>query len=346
MRALLAQSGFAVSERCDMRPVSFDLVARRDHDLIVLKVLQNVDALSEEMAKEIQLICNFLEARPVLVGLRAGTGELEDGVVYARYAIPIVTPATIEDYLLRGSSPLVFAAPGGFYVHMDHERLRRAREQLNLSLGALAQIAGVSRRAIQMYEAGMNASIDAAMRLEDHLGMDLIEPLDPFRMLRADASRDRLAGLAATGSGASVDADTPPSDAQGVPAPIAGTTGHRGEAAPSAGDPLEGLITRLLEAAGYTVQATRRSPFNALSTQQGDTLLTGMGRDSPHLRRRARIVTSVSRVMERPGFFVVERATRTHLEGTPVVSRHELRSLTDAEAILSLIMERQPRRTH
>ena len=30
VRATMARAGFAVSERCDLRPVSFDLVARRD----------------------------------------------------------------------------------------------------------------------------------------------------------------------------------------------------------------------------------------------------------------------------------------------------------------------------
>ena len=182
VRSLLARAGFAVSERCDLRPVSFDLVARRDRDLLILKVLTNVDALTEAIAAEIKLLCRFLEGRPLLVGLRAGAGNLEDGVIYNRHDIPIVTPTTMAEYVLDGTPPMVFAAPGGFYVHLDHDALRQARTDLGVSLGTVAQIAGVSRRAIQMYEQGMSASIDAAMRLEEFLQRELIRPTDPLAL--------------------------------------------------------------------------------------------------------------------------------------------------------------------
>ncbi len=302
MRATLARAGFAVSERCDLRPVSFDLVARRDRDLVILKVLTNVDALSEPIANEIRVLCQFLEGRPLLVGLRAGTGALEDGVVYNRHDIPIVTPSTLAEYVLDGTSPMVFAAPGGFYVRLDPVALRRAREEAQLSLGVMAQRAGVSRRAIQMYEQGMSASIEAAMRLEEFLQADLIRPMDPFQAVAPTA-----------------------------PGPEPG----------SSDDPMEAFVRRMLEGLGYEVRATRRSPFNALSTQERDTMLTGMGEDSPALRRRARVVTSVSQITERPGFFVVKETTRTEIEGMPVINRTELRRLTDPEKILELILERQ-----
>lgn len=308
VRATMARAGFAVSERCDLRPVSFDLVARRDKDLLILKVLTNVDALSEPIADEMKVLCKFLDARPLLVGLRAGTGQLEPGVVYARHGIPIVTPDTLAEHVLHGDAPVVFAAPGGFYVNMDAAALREARERLNLSLGVMAQMAGVSRRAIQMYEEGMSASIDAAMRLEEFLQSELIRPFDPFRAFDPSTFE-------------------PPK-----PRP------EEGE------DPVEALILRLLEGLGYEVRSTRRAPFNALSTQDRTTYLTGLGEDSPQLRRRARVVTSVSRITERPGFFVVERTTRTEIEGMPVVTRQELDRLKDPERILELILERQARR--
>ncbi len=301
----MARAGFAVSERCDLRPVSFDLVARRDDDLLILKVLQNVDALTDPIAQEIKLLCRFLRARPLLVGVRAGTGVLEDGVIYNRHEIPIVTPATLQEQMLGGEPPMVFAAPGGLYVRIDASALQQARVANDLSLGALAQIAGVSRRAIQMYEHGMNASIEAAMRLEEFFDMDLIRPSDPTQQFDPSAYQ-------------------PPEPEK-----------------PPEQDPMEALIQTMLEGLGYAVRSTKRSPFQALSTQEEDTFLTGMGPDSPQLRRRARIVHSVSRITERPGFFVVEKTTRTEMHGVPVVTRAELKRLTDPERILELILERQ-----
>ena len=308
VRETMSRAGFAVSERCDLRPVSFDLVARRDRTLLIVKVLTNVDALGEAIAHEIKLLCKFLDARPLMVGLRAGTGVLEAGVVYARHGIPIVTPDTLNEYVLNGDAPVVFAAPGGFYVQMDAAALREARERLNLSLGVMAQMAGVSRRAIQMYEEGMSASIDAAMRLEEFLQAELIRPHDPFRAFDPASFQPPKPGQ--------------PDQQQ---------------------DPTEALILRLLEGLGYEVRSTRRAPFNALSTQDKTTYLTGMGEDSPQLRRRARVVTSVSRITERPGFFVVERTSRTEIEGMPVVTRQELDRLNDPEKILELILARQAR---
>lgn len=311
VRATMARAGFAVSERCDLRPVSFDLVARRDKDLLILKVLTNVDALSEPIADEMKVLCKFLDARPLLVGLRAGTGQLEPGVVYARHGIPIVTPGTLTEYVLHGDAPVVFAAPGGFYVQMDAAALRAARERLNLSLGVMAQMAGVSRRAIQMYEEGMSASIDAATRLEEFLQSELIRPFDPFR------------------------AFDPASFEPPAPKPEEPQQ-----------DPVEAILLRLLEGLGYEVRSTRRAPFNALSTQDRTTYLTGVGEDSPQLRRRARVVTSVSRITERPGFFVVERTTRTSMDGMPVVTRTELDTLRgEPEKLLELILARQARRS-
>lgn len=310
VRATMQGAGYTVSERCDLRPVSFDLVARRGRDLAMLKILTNVDALSEAIAHEIKLLCKFLDARPILVGLRSGAGNLEPGVVYARHDIPIVTPDTLEEFVLRGAAPMAFAAPGGFYVQIDAEALRHARELRNLSLGVMAQVAGVSRRAIQMYEEGMSASIDAAMRLEEFLQSELIRPLDPF---------------------ASFDPGTY------TPAPEEASK-----------DPMEALVTRMLQGLGYSVRSTRRSPFNALSThdepkEKPKPILTGMSaEDSPQLRRRARIVHSVSSITGHPGFFVVEKTTRTSIEGVPVVTRIELRTLTDADSIRDLILEREP----
>ena len=141
------------------------------------------------------------------------------------------------------------------------------------------------------------------MRLEEYLQADLIQPMDPLAYAAAGHAE---------------------------PAPQ-----------PEAAGTMEEFVRRMLEGMGYEVRATRRSPFDALSTQGPDTVLTGMGADSPHLRKRARIVHSVSKVTQRPGFFVVERTTKTELDGLPVVSRTELRRLADPQAILDLILERQ-----
>ncbi len=180
VRDLLAKTGFYLSERHDRRGLSFDVVARRDDLLLLLKILQNVDAFSRSNAEELRLIATTLSGSPIVIGERSGSGSLEEGVIYSRFGVPIVSKQTFVDLFEEGVPPFMFSAPGGLYVRLDAEVLRTAREERGISLGALAEVAGVSRRTIQMYMDGMSATVDIALRLEEFLGESLVVPVDPF----------------------------------------------------------------------------------------------------------------------------------------------------------------------
>src|SRR3990170_2183524 len=158
VREVLTKTGFYLSERHDQRGLSFDVVARRDDLLLLLKVLQNVDAFSRANADELRLIATTLEGSPLVVGERSGSGPLEEGVIYSRFGVPIVSKQTFVDLFEEGVPPFLFSAPGGLYVRMDSEALRTARDRRGISLGTLADVAGVSRRTIQMYMEGMSAT--------------------------------------------------------------------------------------------------------------------------------------------------------------------------------------------
>ncbi|MFO8133563.1 MAG: transcriptional regulator [Thermoplasmatota archaeon] len=176
-RGLLARAGFYLSEVCTIRPSSFDFVARRDNALLLVKVLNNIDALSEEVARELLFLAKHLDGIPLLIGNRTGTGPLEDEVVYYRYNVPIITLDTLHDYL-NGVHPLICAAPGGFYVRLNGERLRELRNEQDVSRGQLARMTGVSRRTIRMYEQGERATIEMAEKMAELLGEDVLQPLD------------------------------------------------------------------------------------------------------------------------------------------------------------------------
>ena len=165
-RATLQGAGFQLSEPTAARPVSFDLVARKGLQLLLVKVFTNADGLGEPLAQELRTLAGLLEASPLLVGERSSAGPLEDGVLYFRHRVPLVSPGTLEGFLLRDEPPLVYAAPGGYYVNVDGAVLRGLRETRQLSLGQVAEAAGVSRRAVAMYEEGMGALVDVVERLE------------------------------------------------------------------------------------------------------------------------------------------------------------------------------------
>lgn len=312
VRELLGSAGFYLNAEGAMRPLSFDVVARRDGELLLVKVLANVDGLTEPVAKELTTIAQFLEATPLVIGERSSSRELEPGAVYARHGIRIIAAETLRDYLVEGVEPLVYAAPGGFYVNIDGQRLRALREERGLSLGDVAQAAGVSRRAVGMYEEGMSAMVDVAMRLEQFLDEALARPIDPFRP-----------------------EPLPEPDLAAAHAPF------------PAG--FEGAMLGAMREMGFRVAPTTRAPFAAISKESGDrvqesVVLTGIVTDAPDVARRAAATANLCEVTETFGVFFVERTTtRVALEGTPVVSREEMTRLDDPGDLLELLKARRGR---
>jgi putative transcriptional regulator len=299
----LAKTGFFLSHPHGERGLCFDLVARRDDTLLIVKVLQNVDALNKETAHELLSISRILEGSPIVVGERSGTGALEDGVLYTRFGVPILSRGTLADFLEEGVPPFLFSAPGGLYARLDTEALRRLREEREVSLGTLADMAGVTRRTIQMYLEGMSATMDVAMRLEEFLHESLVLPVDPFGFLsdrgRGEGPAQRLEGF-------------------------------------------ERELFARLQRLGYAVLPTARSPFDALSSKETTTLLTGVGDADSTLDRKAEVVSNISRVVEKGSvMFVVRRSVRRSIRGVPVIAREELRRMKDSDDVEEMISERK-----
>ena len=178
---VLRQAGFSTSDRCYLRPRSFDLAARKGNQFLFLKILSNIDGLNEQTALEVRRLAKHLLASPILVGEKTRDQYLERGAVYFRYGIPTLSLFTLADCLLDGALPLVYAAHGGLYVRIDGTRMRQLRLARGISLGALASELGVSRRTISKYEVeDMDTSVDVALKLEEIFEQELIQPVDPF----------------------------------------------------------------------------------------------------------------------------------------------------------------------
>ncbi|MFQ5920009.1 MAG: transcriptional regulator, partial [Thermoplasmata archaeon] len=283
------------------RGLSFDLAARRDDVLLLVKVLLNVDALGQDAARELRAIAYSLGAATLLVGLKSSSGALQEGVVYSRFGIPIATPKTLQEFLEEGVPPFIFSAPGGLYVRLNSDVLRRFREEMGVSLGQMAEVAHVSRRTIQMYLEGMSATMEAASRLEEFLNEPLVVPLDPFAFHKEE-SRTRRA--------------SPAKDFHGV---------------------IRALLTKL----GYDVFLTKRSPFDAITKDEAILFLAGMESQERTLRRKAEVVANLSKVVEKEPIMFVARREKISLRGVPIIDAQELRKLREREEMVELVQERK-----
>ncbi len=302
VRETLGRAGFYVSKPLNMRSISFDVVARRDKTLLIVKILSNVDAFSKENAEEMKALAEALQASPLMVGERSGSGAIEDGIVYSRFNVPIICLGTMKDYLLEGVPPFIFAAPGGLYVKLDSLALRRMRDERSISLGNLAEVAGVSRRTIQMYETGMGAMIEVAIRLEEFLKQPIVLPVDPFEYKAGE--QQYTPDLRST-------------------------------------DEFTAQIFARLKEMGFSVVPTTKCPFEALAKDREVLVLTGVGHDNVKLLEKAKAVSDLSKVTESSSVIFIERMkSRSSIEGTALVGQDELRRLDEADRLFHLIEQR------
>jgi putative transcriptional regulator len=337
VQATLEKAGFYVTDTHAVRPTSFDLMARRDSKLVILKTLKNIDALDSAGAEQLRELSNLFGAEVVVIGQTSGGSELEPGVVYYRYGVPIVTEESLEEFLLHGVPPFLFSGPGGIFARIDGDRLRHLREDRDLSLGALASVAGVSRRTIQLYENGGGAEMEVVERLERYLGEPVARAIDLFRGILDASTQGRSGPRGARRDGNGAEDEAAPQSPE-EPAPVP-------RRAPRTGDPLRDAVFRQLNGMGWDVIVTIRCPFDAFSRaglRQGrEFLLTGIGslRSAQH---RAEVLLGLARVAEGHAVFVVgEAGNRTTVEGVPLISTRELSRHRDRAGFLELIEERE-----
>ena len=302
VRGVLSRSEFTYCEIRGHADSNFDTVARRDQDLVLVRALLRRSDLDREGAKNIKVLSSVLRAAPILVMPSRSEGELSDGVLYLRYGIPMMTFNTLRDHLVEEVPPLIFHGPGGFYVSIDGQAMRDRRESLGYSLGALAEVIGVSRKAIQMYEAGMGSSVDIGIKLEEILTEPLIKPLDPFSYSdNLQQIRDSLDGL----------------------------------------DSIKREVFDHLDSIGMEVIPTMSCPFDALTITRRDRLLTSVEGAKEMVRNRIEILSDISRITNNSSVLIVTGRSRyRNIKGTPVIGMKEVKKARDPKELLEMIRER------
>ncbi|MDR1955214.1 MAG: transcriptional regulator [Candidatus Methanoplasma sp.] len=305
-RAILAKAGFDISSSLNLRSICFDIVGRKDETLLIIKVLSNVDAFSKENAEDMKILADALRATPLLIGETSSSGPLEAGIVYSRFNIPIISNETLGEHLLEDVPPFIFAAPGGLYVKIDGDLLKNIRESSRISLGTLAESAGVSRRTIQMYESGMGAMINAAMRLEEFLQVPIIEPIDPFVYKN-----------------------------EKKPEEYEMTGGKRTES---------NALNHLLDI-GFAITPVTKSPFEAITRSRQTIFLTGLGIEEEKLIQKAIIASEISKIAGKHSLVIVERErSAEHIDSTAVVTSEELNKIDDQDAFTDLVLSRSTKK--
>ena len=174
---LLKSQGFKTSDIYDQG--SFDIVARKNLLILLLKTFQNIDSINESNAHEMKQLANIFLASPIIIGEKSRNGMLEEGVIYERYDIPTIGFETLKNMILYNEYPEILADRGGYFVKIDGNVIKQYREEYSLSLKDLADLAHVSRATMYKYENEIvRANTETAMILEEILNTKVTLDID------------------------------------------------------------------------------------------------------------------------------------------------------------------------
>ncbi|MCK4634004.1 helix-turn-helix domain-containing protein, partial [Candidatus Bathyarchaeota archaeon] len=178
VESLFEDAGFHLSRRCCTKPHCFDFVARREDNLLFTKVQPNIGNIYEKDAYGLTTLSDAFHATSLFICEKTRNKPIEDDTLYMRYGVRAITLRTLEDALFQGFGPLIEAGPGGYYVKLDGEAIRKERLEKGLSIGKVAEVLGVSRRTLYGYERGLaKASVLTSYKLASILGIPVVEPL-------------------------------------------------------------------------------------------------------------------------------------------------------------------------
>ena len=185
IETLLKSEGYKTSDIYDQG--SFDIVARKNLLILLLKTFLNIDGITESNAHEMKQLANIFLASPIIIGEKSRNGKLEDGVIYERYEIPTISFETLKNMIIYKEYPEILADRGGYFVKIDGTVIKQYRDENSLSLKDLADLAHVSRATMYKYENEIvRANTETAMILEEILNTKVTLDIDLLKQPQND----------------------------------------------------------------------------------------------------------------------------------------------------------------
>ena len=310
---LLSNHGFETSNIYDRS--CFDMVARKELELLLLKILINIDGFTGNQAEEIKKVADTFLASPLVVGIKSKNEYLEEDVIYERHGIHVIARETLRNMVVDHIYPEVFADRGGYYVQMDGEIIKQVRETQNISRKDLADKAHVSKETIYKYERGMvRAFPETAMMLESILNMKITLSVNLLSI------------------------------------PENGRKNDNSEIKTKPEIPIENQAN--LQNLGFGVISTSRTPFDALAKKESEkkhikndsTVITNLekNRNQQALKKMAINVKDLSGITGTDAVFLLEgKKSLKCIEGVPVVHNWEIKEMENSKEFLRLVRERK-----
>ena len=172
----LLKDGFTIKS---LTRSCFDLLARKQDKILLIKVLEDANAVSKEYSHEMNMVSSYIGAVPIIIAEKAGN-KLENNVVYTRFDLYTLNFDTFVNSI-RNKFPFVKRTQAGFTASIAGNKLRKKREERGYSLNYLSKKVGVTSRMIDRYEKGdSEITINKAMKIYDIFGNEVFKEINIF----------------------------------------------------------------------------------------------------------------------------------------------------------------------
>lgn len=284
----------------------FDSIIDNGKTHIAIKVSKIIDNVDAHASQELRKICPILRCSPLLIGERTRKGPIQDGVVHTRGDVPVINLETLRQMLEEQARPYLKAKKGGVVITLDGQKLKEAREAKNYSRGDIAEVIGLSRRAIYEYERGtMNPTIEIALHLEELLDIPLVEPIDLFDLEPGEIGS--------------------PEKTKGVQSRLVQRT------------------LQVLSKLGINTTLTKETPFDLLAAIRRNVILSCLQRCIEQLdESRLLFLAKLADVLkEHPVIIASDLSEVETIKGIPVIYLRELAEIKNSTELVKLIQQRR-----
>ncbi|MEK6983562.1 MAG: helix-turn-helix domain-containing protein [Nanoarchaeota archaeon] len=166
----------------------FDILARKDEQILLIKVLEDANSISRQFAQEMISVASYINASHLIVAEKAGN-KLEDNVVYSRFEIYTLNLNTFIN-CINNKFPFIKRGHAGLTASLAGKKLKEKREELGYSLNALSKRIGVSARMITKYEnENSKVTINRALKLCNLFGHEVFNEVNIFGLQENSDSR-------------------------------------------------------------------------------------------------------------------------------------------------------------
>ncbi len=175
---ILHKMSFPVGEK-----KSVDYIAMHNRDKILLKI-ERVISSKDRVFQELKKLSRALNVNALLIANRFNSEETLEDVLYIRDRVGVISRETLDN-VARGGKIYIYEYSGMYYVKIDGKKLQRLRIKMGYSLHELANIIGISSKALQKYEEDkMDMSVEKAYRFMELFGElfeDVVRDINIFR---------------------------------------------------------------------------------------------------------------------------------------------------------------------